>query len=44
MLTVKRIVAFCIGALALLKDVVRERRTRSPPSDGEVAGLTRCHE
>src|SRR3982750_1447531 len=29
MLTVERIVAFCVGALALLKDVIHKRQGRS---------------
>jgi hypothetical protein len=29
MLTVERIIAFCVGALALLKNVIHRRRARS---------------
>ena len=32
MLTVERIVAFCVGALALLKDVIHKRRAARRPT------------
>ena len=41
MFTVERIIAFCVGALALLKDVVRGRRARSATNAALLRELAR---